>query len=315
MRDVDASNKTWGYAYIYSSTDNVGSGIQLVETGSNTSIFSGNFNFTLTGSTTQQNSPILRANLGDVIYALYKDVANVTGSNMDVITTATVISNTGTVNFDKVNYDVNDTATVTVTDPDMNANPSLSETFNITVYSGADMIGISPIVYETASDTGIFTTDVTFSLTSTSGTQLKVLSSDTVTAKYTDDYDASGVTSIITANATVTAPPPPTPTSPLRLMITLQNFHLSKGEIVTVPVTVFNVVGEGVDSTLYIVVVGAGGYYHFDFTPIEVAANSYWSHSFDWVVPTTATSETYTISVGTIPPQTAAYDTVYVEID
>jgi len=114
-RDTDASTKTWGYIYVNSITDNIGSGILLTETGSNTGIFTGIFTFTTSGSTTQQDTPILRVSSGDNVAALYKDSSDAAGATRDVVDTAVLDASPPTItNLTPANNSFANTTTPTI---------------------------------------------------------------------------------------------------------------------------------------------------------------------------------------------------------
>jgi hypothetical protein len=86
----------------------------------------------------------------------------------------------------------------------------------------------------------------------------------------------------------------------------------AKEQFLTLAVTVFNETNPAFESTLALTVTGAGGYYHYDFQPIDVAADDVKDYSFSWVVPEVA--GTYAIEVGLVPAQLTAYDAFWLEV-
>ena len=75
---------------------------------------------------------------------------------------------------------------VRIFDPDMNSNSTRVDYFPISVWSGADTIGIEVAMVESDVDTGVFYGDVGFSQEHQMSHTLKVSSNDLVTALYED---------------------------------------------------------------------------------------------------------------------------------
>ena len=122
--------------------------------------------------------------------------------------TARVWYTTATLSFDKDTYTMDDTATITLTEPDKNASPDLKESVSITVYSDSDPAGITLSLLETDVDSGVFEGTLSFTSGASTGTMLKAATGDTITAIYTDDtpYEYPEVSAKkITATATIGA--------------------------------------------------------------------------------------------------------------
>jgi len=122
----------------------------------------------------------------------------------------------------------------------------------------------------------------------------------------TNYAEATSSSSALTVSGTVPLQP--------TLFIILQDSTYSKGETVTIDVTVFNPTGTTLEATLSVSITGPGGYYHFDFTDIEIVDSSLWTYTFTWVIPADSQAGTYVISAGLTPPELDAYDVEYVEI-
>ena len=177
----------------------------LVETGSNTGIFTGYV--TLTGDPTLKGSTGVdgqgtnptgiestcnptcgptdgflpsEGNDGITVSFEYNRNQVVTGS-------APIHWNTGKVEWLQSSYPVNGQGVVQITDPDMSLNPDAINKFDTNVWSDSDSGGIKLTMTETGPSTGIFqgTAYFTTDLRS-SGNRLHVTSGDTVTAEYTD---------------------------------------------------------------------------------------------------------------------------------
>jgi hypothetical protein len=176
----------------------------LVETGSNTGIFTGYV--TLTGDPTLKGSTgvdgqgtnptgiestcnptcgptngFLPSEGDDGITVSFEYNRNqvVTGS-------APIHWNTGKVEWLQSSYPVNGQV-VQITDPDMSLNPDAINKFDTNVWSDSDSGGIKLTMTETGPSTGIFQGTVYFTTDSrSSGNRLHVTSGDTITAEYTD---------------------------------------------------------------------------------------------------------------------------------
>jgi len=178
---------------------------RLVETGTNTGIFSGYV--TLTGDPTakgatgvdgQGTNPtgiqstcnptcgptngFLPSSRSDGITVSFEYNRNqvVTGSG-------TIQWNLGTVKWLQPSYPVNSQGTLQITDLDMNLNPDAIDKFDANVWSDSDSGGIKVTMTETGPNTGVFEGTVYFTTDlSSSGNRIHVTPGDTVTADYTD---------------------------------------------------------------------------------------------------------------------------------
>jgi len=110
----------------------------------------------------------------------------------------------GTIAVDKENYLRPDVMTVTITDPDLNANPNAIDTFPSTTNTG--VVSIKTVVgteaytapngtfSETGPNTGVFTANFTFDPNETANDNdsvIKVGAADTITVKYNDAHDGN----------------------------------------------------------------------------------------------------------------------------
>jgi hypothetical protein len=86
--------------------------------------------------------------------------------------------------FDSPQYKQSDTATITVIDQSSNLLPSVIETVDVSITSTADPVGILLTLTETDVDTGIFEGVITFTNDISSGSILKAVSGDSLTATY-----------------------------------------------------------------------------------------------------------------------------------
>ena len=77
-------------------------------------------------------------------------------------------------------------AAIQVIEPDMNLSPDEIEKFKIRIWSDSDPKGISPDVYETSKDSGVFVSNIYFSSNPSVGQRLHTLEEDLVIASYDD---------------------------------------------------------------------------------------------------------------------------------
>ncbi|MCA9828705.1 MAG: hypothetical protein KC444_10045 [Nitrosopumilus sp.] len=77
-------------------------------------------------------------------------------------------------------------AAIQVIEPDMNLSPNETEKFKIRIWSDSDPKGISPDVYETDKDSGVFVSNIYFSSNPSVGQRLHTLEEDLVIASYED---------------------------------------------------------------------------------------------------------------------------------
>ncbi len=104
-----------------------------------------------------------------------------------VVTSALVRWNLGEIQWLESNYPVDGIGIVRVIDPDMNLNPEVVDSFNLTIGSTTDPPGIRVSARETNEATGIFEAEIQFTSTEESyASILRVTSGDEVTARYED---------------------------------------------------------------------------------------------------------------------------------
>jgi len=178
---------------------------RLVETGTNTGIFSGYV--TLTGDPTAKGAtgvdgqgtnptgiqstcnPICGPTNG-FLPSSRSDGVTVSfeyNRNQVVTGSGTVQWNLGTVKWLQPSYPVNSQGTLQITDLDMNLNPDAIDKFDASVWSDSDSGGIKVTMTETGPNTGVFQGNVYFTTDlSSSGNRIHVTPGDTVTADYTD---------------------------------------------------------------------------------------------------------------------------------
>ncbi|MBI2938151.1 MAG: hypothetical protein HYY22_08095 [Thaumarchaeota archaeon] len=140
----------------------------------------------------------------DTLNVFYVDAVDAAGNTGAITTkTATITSVTGTVTITPNTALVGQFVNVTVADSDQNKDSTIIESVNIVVTSTSWAIGQTILLAETAPNTGVFSTQVQFTSGIPAGNQIRVATGDTVTAKYTDKWNATGLQSSVTATATV----------------------------------------------------------------------------------------------------------------
>ncbi len=178
---------------------------KLVETGTNTGIFSGEvtltgFAYNADGDVSTGTQPggidtnprtdgagptggILPTSDDDGITVSYEYTEDNT-----VIGTALIRWNVAEVTWLQTSYSAAGSGIVRVIDPDMNLNPESIDNFNIDIWSGTDAGGVDVTVTETNEATGIFEGTVFFTVTDeSSGHRIRVSEGDIVTARYSDN--------------------------------------------------------------------------------------------------------------------------------
>ena len=176
---------------------------KLVETGTNTGIFSGEVILTgfpydadgdrSTGTNGYDTTSItggagptgglLPTSDDDGITVSYEYTEDNT-----VIGTALIRWNVAEVTWLETSYSAAGSGLVRVIDPDLNLNPESIDNFNIDIWSDTDAGGVDVTVTETNEATGIFEGTVFFTLTDeSSGHRVRISEGDTVTARYSDN--------------------------------------------------------------------------------------------------------------------------------
>jgi hypothetical protein len=98
-----------------------------------------------------------------------------------------IVFTNGSISLDKDSYKPNETAVITINDPDENRNPDIPDQFEVKVVSTTDPAGIKVTVRETGDRTGVFKADVILTTGLSSGNRLQVREGDQITAIYTDE--------------------------------------------------------------------------------------------------------------------------------
>jgi hypothetical protein len=130
-----------------------------------------------------------------------------------------------------------------------------------------------------------------------------------VRASWDGDSDHAEATSA-ERTVTISGTMPPQPS----LHMTLEDRVFTRGQSITLTVSVSNPADAALDGGLYVEVVGPSGYYHHDTLVISVAGRSEMFYDFYWYLPSNALAGTYQISTGLVPPWLGAYDVKYVQV-
>ena len=86
----------------------------------------------------------------------------------------------------------------------------------------------------------------------------------------------------------------------------------TRGQSVRLQITVFDPSSMPLNANVTIQVIGPGNYLTFDVVQVKVAASLQSTAYYDWSVPNQAGS--YTIMVGLLPTQPAAYDSATIQV-
>jgi hypothetical protein len=194
-----------GEVWAKSETDSVGCVVQLDETETDTGHFEGKLSFTQTGTS---SAGTLRVTKGDTVTLRYRDRLNAAGVAESVEAATTVSATTGVVELDKSMYTPTGTMVITITDADMNENPTAVNSIpasNVNIKSTTMTASANPpnALTETGINTGVFDTEVTLG----SGNFAAAAAGDGLTVIYNDPVTESGSTNVnIVATASVDSP-------------------------------------------------------------------------------------------------------------
>jgi len=131
--------------------------------------------------------------IGKTLAVSYTDEVNAAGATEVLVKYASIVSEDGALSFDKPNYDVGETAKITVVDLDANLDPDVVNTVKVTITSTSDPVGVAITLAETDVNTGVFEGTVKIATTTGLG-QIYAKVGDTLTAKYKDEYPADYAT-------------------------------------------------------------------------------------------------------------------------
>ena len=211
LTDYDR-NVTAGYdtvdVYVWSNTTGEAGKITITlnETGPTTGIFNGTLRF----STEETNATLnqIKVSDGDNITIRYEDPLNISGLQETIINSSAWVSvhYTGTIAFDKPTYNPTETALITLTDQDLNADSAIAETQTVNVNSSAYPTGITVTLKETGANTGVFNRTITFTTAgpaNESGRIINVTVGGTINVTYVDAVNETGSQVNVTANASI----------------------------------------------------------------------------------------------------------------
>ena len=174
---------------------------KLVETGTNTGIFSGNV--TLTGDPTLKGTEGIDGKGAEPSGAQGGNGPNdgfLPSENSDGVTvsfeynrdqtvtgSALIQWNVGQIKWLQQNYQTNEQGVLQIIDPDMNLNPKAIDKFETNVWSDSDSGGTKITMSETGKDKGVFQGFVYFTTDlQSSGNRLHVTEGDKITGEYID---------------------------------------------------------------------------------------------------------------------------------
>ena len=178
--------------------------------------------------------------------------------------------------------------------------------FSLTVPAGADF---DLYLYNTTGTAFGEPVVLTKSISTTAGAKESIVYTPALSGKY---YVVVKRATETTGAGQFTLTSTPSQTAHLLLSAEPNLAVYVRGQALTLTVTVFNELNPALDSTLALTVTGPGGYYHYDFQPVAVAADEIKDYSFSWVVPDVA--GTYVVEVGLVPAQLTAYDAAWLKI-
>jgi len=179
---------------------------KLEETGPNTGVFQFTIDLTtdandcadddLSASKYEAHggsNPTIGACPGDIISVRYEDEQSANGHSTVVSKAVEVKSFDPEFATDKESYGVGEKITLTISDPDANHDPDISDSLtDVRVFSDSDVVGETVSALETGKDTGVFKLSFSTSADSNSGS-ITAKKGDDVTVQYTDEFPANFV--------------------------------------------------------------------------------------------------------------------------
>ncbi|RJX15365.1 hypothetical protein CW703_06435 [Candidatus Bathyarchaeota archaeon] len=163
----------------------------LVETGPNTGTFTGTFQLKALPKTPTYQAGVCYVQQDDGLTVTYIDPKTAEGkANVPIVASATVKQVTAKLEFDQAGYRYNDTATLTLIDPETNKDPNVIESLEIPITSDTNPAGLRITLTETEPNSGVFVGEVRFVEKEIGGSALLVRIGDTVKAKFVDETPA-----------------------------------------------------------------------------------------------------------------------------
>lgn len=171
-------------------------GYELIETGSDTGIFTGEIKLTGFANYDAKGDGKIEKFLGNTSGSGPTDgqlgcrendgiKVGLKVNDIEYSGAALIRWNIGEIQWNKPEYKIADTGTIIVIDPDANLNPDLIDLLPIRIWSDSDPIGMTLTAVETGVASGIFFADIQFG-DKTSNVSLKVQKGDSVVAEYID---------------------------------------------------------------------------------------------------------------------------------
>lgn len=172
--------------------------IGLVETGTNTGVFTATVPTEFGTSAGTNNNGFFRVQAGDTLRTTYVDQRNASGMSATLTANTRVIGGiTATLSANPVLIAANDSSVFTLTDGDLNKSAVTIESYSLTVTSSTGETEMMTFT-ETGANTGIFTKKVPTQYGTTPGTNndgiFTVQPLDTIQVSYFDSLTASGGT-------------------------------------------------------------------------------------------------------------------------
>ena len=179
-----------------SSGENFLKPYRLIETSSNSGIFSGEIILTGflhdvngdgifdTDPKTTGNGPtngFLESDNDDSITISFKFADGIV-----LVESFPIRWNYGTIQFSQDIFLTNDSIQIRVIDSDLNLNPEILDTVMVEVFSDSDVGGLTITAIETSERSGDFISTFSLSQSTSSGNRLYAIPGDTITAKYND---------------------------------------------------------------------------------------------------------------------------------
>ena len=175
--------------------------VTLTETGANTGIFENTLATIFGAAAGTDNDATLNAAAGDTVTVSFDDTLTSTGGTATVTDNGTIVGGVNGVVTITANAIPGDALDLSVTDADLDTDPGVAETVDVTVTSSNGETETVTLT-ETGANTGIFENTLATTFGATAGTDndgtLNAAAGDTVTLSYDDALTSTGGTATVT---------------------------------------------------------------------------------------------------------------------
>lgn len=192
--NLNAFLKEEVYVNVKSTSDAAGISVKLTERSEDSGVFEGRFNFDPV--TSNDKDDLLKIAYNNTFTVTYTDMLNNAGKAAILTSSANWKPATGALKFNNNSLTgLESSATVTVTDQDLNLRSSYIDSVNIKISSNSDLAGVTLSLLETNKNSGTFTGTFKFCNTDYDKKPgvIKAGAKDTLIAEYLDAVNSDNI--------------------------------------------------------------------------------------------------------------------------